>query len=350
MNPINATLYRLLQQKFGEVKFANEGCHAYVQRMPDPLNPRRTITHAASWGEYYCVNCPFCSDNRGRLWINHLYASEVVDGSRQYTNLAICYNEQCLRIPGRAEQLEHLIFGHGAHLRPRALPLRPVTVPHEPEPVRPPGTVIPLSELPTDHPARQYVAARGFSAEELTANFNVGLCVSVDEPKLYTARGRLYIPVTYRQELVGWQARAVMPNVEPKYFNAPGMKKSALLYNYDQAQSQPYVIVVEGVPSVWRLGKAAVCLFGKTMSYQQQKLIARTWAGKPVFLLLDHDAKPELDRATVTLSNMAVKVVPVELPDERDPADYSFAAINDLLSERASAAGVANSIQIEGAV
>lgn len=345
-DPINPTLYRLLQQKFGDVKISSAGCHAYVQRMPDPLNPRRTITHATSWGEYYYINCPFCGDNRGRLWINHLYASEVVNGIRQHINLAICYNEQCLRVPGRAEQLEQIIFGHGAHLRPSPLPLRPVTAAHEPEPIRPPGTVIPLTELPSDHPAREYVVSRGFSAEELTSNFSVGLCISVDEPRLYTARGRLYIPVTYRQELVGWQCRAIQPGVEPKYFNAPGMKKSALLYNYDQAQTQPYVIVVEGVPSVWRLGKAAVCLFGKTMSYQQQKLIARTWAGKPVFLLLDHDAKPELDRATATLSDMSVNVVPVELPDERDPADYSTADIGDLLAARASAVGLSSDIKI----
>lgn len=341
-NPINPALYRLLKQKFGEVNIANAGCHAYVQRMPDPLNPRRTITHATSWGEYYCVNCPFCRDSRARLWINHTYASEVVNGARQHTHLAVCYNEQCLRVPGRTEQLEQMIFGHGAHLRPHALPLLPVTAPHEPEPVRPPGTVIPLSELPADHPARQYVVSRGFNPDELSTNFNVGLCISVDEPRLYTARSRLYIPVTYRNELVGWQCRAITPKTEPKYFNAPGMKKSALLYNYDQAQSQPYVIVVEGVPSVWRLGKAAVCLFGKTMSYQQQRLIARTWAGKPVFLLLDHDAKPELDRAANTLSNMSVNVVPVELPDERDPADYSFSDINSILAARATAAGISS--------
>lgn len=343
---INLTLYRLLQQKFGEVRIANQGCHAYVQRMPDPLNPRRTITHAASWGEYYCVNCPFCGDSRFRLWINHIYASEVENGIRQHTNRAVCYNEKCLQVPGRTEQLEQIIFGHGAHLRPHALPLRPVSAPHEPEPVRPPGTVIPLTELPSDHPAREYVASRGFDAEFLTTNFNIGLCINVDEPRLYTARGRLYIPVTYRQELVGWQCRAIDTKSEPKYYNAPGMKKSSLLYNYDQAQIQPYVIVVEGVPSVWRLGKAAVCLFGKTMSYYQQKLIARTWAGKPVFLLLDHDAKPELERATATLSDMSVNVVPVELPDDRDPADYSPHDIGDLLAASASAAGVADSIHI----
>ena len=344
-SPINSTLYQLLQQKFGEVKIANEGCHAYVQRMPDPLHPGRVITHAAQWGEYYCVRCPFCRDHSPRLWINHLYASEVVRGRRQFTNIATCYNEQCMQVPGRYEQLEQIIFGLGAHLKPRALPLSPVSMPHAPEPIRPPGTVIPLSELPADHPARLYVVQRAFDPVELSEKFNVGLCISVDEPRLATAKGRLYIPVIYRNELVGWQARAVYPDVQPKYFNSPGMKKSSLLYNYDQAQSQPYVIVVEGVPSVWRLGKAAVCLFGKTMSFAQRQLIARTWAGKPVFLLLDHDARDEMEVAKEQLTGQSVRVVPVELPDSRDPADYDPVDINHLLAERASAAGVVADIK-----
>lgn len=334
-NPINPTLYHLLEQKFGEVKIANEGCHAYFNRMPDPLRPGRIITHAVQWGEYYCVRCPFCNDHSPRMWINHVYASEVNKGRREFTHLVVCYNEQCMRVPGRFEQLENMIFGHGRHLRPRPCTLAPALEPLQPQPIRPPGTVIPLSELPEDHPARVYVRNRGFDSTALTEMFNVGLCISVDEPRLATAKGRLYIPVTYRHELMGWQARAINPHSQPKYFNSPGMRKSTLLYNYDQAQSQPYVIVVEGVPSVWRLGKAAVALFGKTMSLAQQDLIARTWANKPVILMLDHDAQDEMERARTLLEQKAVQVVSVTLPDDRDPADYSPADISHLLSERA---------------
>jgi hypothetical protein len=43
---------------------------------------------------------------------------------------------------------------------------------------------------------------------------------------------------------------------------------------------------------------------------------------------------------------MSVNVVPVELPDERDPADYSSADIGDLLAARASAAGVSSAMNI----
>lgn len=152
-DPLNPVLYRLLCNKFGEVKIANEGCHAYVQRMPDPTNPRRTFTRASSWGEYYCVRCPFCNDHSARLWINHRYASEVEHGRRQLTNLAICYHKQCLREPGRLEQLEQLIFGMGSHLKARPVNIRPAVSAFTPVAVSPPGEIISLRELPTKHAA-----------------------------------------------------------------------------------------------------------------------------------------------------------------------------------------------------
>lgn len=339
-DPLNPTLYSLLKQKFGEVKIANEGCPAYYQRMPDPLNPRRTIMRASSWGEYYCVRCPFCRDHSPRLWVNHLYASEVNYGRRQFTHMAVCYNNQCLKEPGRTEQFEQMLFGVGAHLKPRALAVKPVTTMFEPKPVSPPGEIVPLSDLPSNHAARQYIESRGFDPDWLAMKFQIGVVASASEPKFDVMRGRLYIPVTYRNELVGWQCRAIAPSNAPKYLNAPNMRKANLLYNYDSAESQPFVVVVEGVTSVWRIGQAAVCLFGKSMSMMQQNMIAKAWAGKPVFLILDNDAKIEMEHARHLLAQHSLQVVTIELPDARDPAEYSASAITDLLLERATAAGV----------
>ena len=339
-DPLNPVLYRLLCQKFGEVKIANEGCHAYYQCLPDPLNSHRTVTRASSWGEYYCVRCPFCNDHSTRLWINHRYASEVKYGRRALTHLAICYNNQCIKEPGRAEQLEQIIFGLGGHLKPKPMLIRPATSAFVPTVVEPPGEIVPLRDLPAAHPARAYIESRGFDPDTLSDNFQVGLCVSANEPKFEVMKGRLYIPVTFRHELVGWQCRAIAPSTAGKYLNAPNMRKSALLYNFDKAASQPFAVVVEGVTSVWRLGGGAVCLFGKSMSMLQQNLIARTWAGKPVFLLLDNDARPEMEHARLALTQNGMTVVTVELPDARDPADYSLSALSDLLRDRAAAAGV----------
>jgi hypothetical protein len=338
--PLNPVLYRLLVQKFGEVVFANEGCPAYFDKLPDPRNPRRKVIHSSSWGEYYRVRCPFCNDHSPRLWINHCYASEVEYGRRQLTHLACCYNEDCLDEPGRAEQLEQIIFGVGRNLRPRPLPIRPVTSVFEIKPVEPPGTIIKLSDLPSNHPARIYVQERRFDPDWLTLKFGIGYVADVADDKNHAVRDRLYIPIVYRNDLVGWQCRAIRPGAMPKYLNAPNMRKSAMLYNYDAAANQPYVIVVEGVPSVWRLGEAAVCLFGKSMSMFQQNLIAKTWPGKPVFLMLDNDAKLEMAQAENLLRQHSLRVVPISLPDARDPADYSVEAVTEMLLDRAAEANV----------
>lgn len=343
-DPLNPTLYNLLKQKFGDVRISNEGCHAHYQRLSDPINPRRTVIRASSWGEYYCVRCPFCNDHSPRLWINHCYASEVTFGRRQLTQLAVCYNNQCLQQPGRFEQLEQMIFGIGKHLKPKPLPIRPALTPFAPTVVSPPGEIALLSDLPNKHPAREYIESRGFDPDWLAVKFQIGVCVNPAEPKMEIMRDRIYIPVTFRNELVGWQCRAVGNANGPKYLNATNMRKSTLLYNFDAAAAQPFVVVVEGVTSVWRLGGGAVCLFGKSMSMMQQNLIARTWAKKPVFLLLDSDAKIETERAKELLTQRGMTVVSVDLPDSRDPADYDLSDITDLLMARAEAAGVLNAM------
>ena len=344
VNPLNPLLYRLLLKKFDSVKISSEGCPAHYQRVPDPFHPNRTVVQSSFWGEYYCVRCPFCNDQRHRLWINHLYASEVFNGRRQLTFLAVCYNNHCMTAPGRVEQLEELIFGLGAHLRPHALPIKPVTEAIEPKTITAPGTIVSLRELPKDHEARQYVQARGFDPDVLADKFDVGFCATVDETASPACKGRIYIPVNHNGALVGWQCRGITDDAKPKYLNAPSMKKSALLYNYDQARQHSFVIIVEGVPSVWRLGAAAVCLFGKSMSMAQHNLIVKTWANKPIFLLLDQDAKFEMAQAATLLGKSGSKVIQIILPDTRDPADYSFSDISNMLLDRAAAEGVLSSL------
>jgi len=342
-DPLNPVLYSLLVNKFGQIKIANEGCHANYQRMPDPFNPSRTIEQANWWGEYYCVRCPFCNDHRPRLWINYLYASEVVNGRRQFTNHAVCYNNQCMSAPGRKEQLEQIIFGLGAHLRPRSMPIKAMTAPYVPKPVTPPGEIVLLKDLPATHPAREYLISRRFNPDKLSDNFSIGFVANTTDG-VPAAAGRIYIPVTQNSELVGWQCRGIKPHSTPKYLNAQAMRKSALLYNYDKAKDQPFVIVVEGVPSVWRLGAASVCLFGKSMSAAQHNLIVRTWHQKPVFLMLDKDASVEMEQAAAMLRRTVKTVITVPLPDDRDPADYSFEDITNIVFARAEAEGVLGSM------
>ena len=160
-------------------------------------------------------------------------------------------------------------------------------------------------------------------------------------------RNRIYIPITANNHLVGWQGRIVGEAAKaPKYYNSPGMKKSRMLYNLDSAKTQPFLVVVEGIPSVWRIGLSAVCLFGKSLSNWQRLTIATEFSSKPVFLVLDNDAQEQTESIYASLSAIGVKVIPVFLPDSRDPADYSREELFDLLQSTADAIGAEVDLKI----
>ena len=343
VQPLNPALYAMLEHKFGTVRIHSAGCKAQFEKRPDPFNPGQTRKEYYSHGEYDAICCPFCKESGSRLWVNHLYGEEFREHTmrRSNTHLAICYRNNCLKQPGLSRQFEDLVFGPNK----RALPKMPIRM-ADPETslvmIEPPGEIVPLTDLPAEHPAMAYLYSREFDPAELTDNFNVGVCVAPDKDKFKLVKNRIYIPVTFNGRLAGWQARSVGDDsYGPKYYNSPGMQKSRTLYNYDTASKQPLVVVVEGVPSVWRIGAPAVCLFGKSMSHWQRTTIATTWAGKPVFFLLDSDAHIELDRGVIELCEHDLQVIPVILPDKRDPADYKRAQLKDLLGSAADAVGVA---------
>ena len=339
-DPLNPVLYGLLERKFGAVRISNAGVPAVVDTYVDPITGRR-VQRSVTWGEYYAVCCPFCNDAGHRLWVNHRYGLNYDEktGRRTDTYLANCYKNDCMLDPAHREQLEDIVFGAGKRL------FKTMTVRHaEPDArlreVEPPGTIVPLAELSADHPAVVYLQRRQFDPATLTADFNVGLCADTSAERFRLMLGRLYIPVIFNRKLVGWQGRATNERRLPKYYNMPGMQKSHTLYNYDRAAAMPAVIVVEGVPSVWRIGAAGVCIFGKALSMWQCNTIATTWAGKPIFLMLDADAGDELEAAATQLCRHSSLVVPVVLPDSRDPADYTRPELRSLLAAAATAVGV----------
>ena len=340
VNPLNPALYNLLAYRFGSVRIANEGVPVRSQVIMDPIR-NRPIRRMIQAGEYYCVCCPFCNDTGHKLWLNHTYGSEYDEkhGYRLNTGLAICYKNNCLSVPGRYKQLEDLVFGIGRKLIKKMV-IREVAGDIVPRTIEPPGKILGFDSLPSYHPAAEYLTARGFDPLHLSAELRVGVCTEPRDDRFRMRRGRIYIPVMFNRQLAGWQARAVGENSKPKYYNSPGMQKSHLLYNYDAALDMPAVVVVEGVPSVWRIGRAGVCLFGKTLSSWQCNTIATSWTGKPVFLMLDHDAQSEIDSGVTELYRHGVNVVPVLLPDERDPADYSREELRQILKSAADAVDV----------
>ncbi len=262
-NPLRPELYKRLCNNFSEVRIANEGEEMRCRIVTNPRTRRREclVEHP---GEFYKVSCCYCSDTRFRLWINHRFGRYDRAANTDFLFLAHCFNEECLREPGRARQLRDRLFNdflNGRQPDPILPGIKPVKRLGE---VKPAGSVYGLDMLQPDHHARTYLQSRGFDPDRLSREYGVGYCL---EPawEFPAMRGPIVAPVWFRGKLVGWQGRYVgnpVPDGTPKYFTMPGLHKNQILYNFDRARQCSFGVIVEGVTDVWSFGPEAVALFG----------------------------------------------------------------------------------------
>src|SRR5436305_624916 len=144
--PLNEQLYDLLCRRFGAVSIANEGDAMTSRYANDPFTGK-TVLDIAGWGESYYINCPFCTDTRKRLSINHRYGvhDPVIESDNLF--LARCFNEDCLKAPGRYRDLKEMVFGFMNRDQRRQLLVvhvgtRPPTGPESLQQAQPPGEVV----------------------------------------------------------------------------------------------------------------------------------------------------------------------------------------------------------------
>jgi hypothetical protein len=307
---------------------------------------RRPYHLVSSSGEYYRICCIFCRDTRHRLWINHMYGTGSTVGptaGRPAIWPVICYNEDCLRGPARRQDLERRIYGlRKRHERNRLSVLASGgTHTRALGPVRPPGTLVPINQLDVRYEAAAYLVGRGYNLDYLYENFRVCYCIEAD-PEWPLARNRIVVPIHMHGDMVGWQCRSVGDPAGrgPKYWGMPGMPKSKMLYNYDSAKLWPFVVVVEGAPAVWKIGGPAVALLGKTLTTAQQLLFYDTWPGRPIVLILDPDARDNMEgMLDDILRSGRNPVVPLYLPEGFDPGDYTHEANVNMIRAAARQAG-----------
>jgi DNA primase len=122
----------------------------------------------------------------------------------------------------------------------------------------------------------------------------------------------------------------------------PGLPKGQLLYNLDRASRQPFIVLVEGVTDVWRLGSMAVSGFGKDLSDQQVCLLreASQAGARHVVILLDGGETVAAWKAKRALNRAQVPTVTVDLPSGLDPADHHQDALLQEVYHQATAQGV----------
>lgn len=330
MSPLNPQLYQALERVFGRVEVVHPGAKMVATYAPGPNG--RLQKRAISPGEYYKVSCPYCNDTRLRLWISHCWGVRDWKTGTRHRWMAICYNEDCLaREDNRVDLIRRTAWyhreagaGHVQVLTGRAEPAgKPIPLPRD---------FLRLDDLDENHPAREYVRARRFDPDVLARVWQVGFS---HEPRLMAWSGRLVVPFFRpgEEEVWGWQGRRIVDGSlaeGPKYYTVGGFKKSHLLYGLERARKgDGPVLVCEGVTDVWRAGKDAVALLGKSASQEQMRLIRKHLRGRPLVVALDSDARDEAKQLVEDLRSWrarslrpdSARVVRLRLPAGDDPCD-----------------------------
>ena len=195
-----------------------------------------------------------------------------------------------------------------------------------------PGSVIPIMDLPSDHPAHMYIASRGYNAEDLAQQFDLSFCTAERNDINYrktpgwcraTPQGRIIFYIKQKGVTLGWQARILeiendgyiwywhpykekwvaVFQVDPaggkpiplpefmvggkkpdmaKYIFPHGCVRNACLMGYDAVmesyQNDPDARVrwcglVEGPMDAARFGTPFMAIMGKSLSEHQAKLL-----------------------------------------------------------------------------
>jgi len=357
----------------GKVLIKDQGANLQGSYVMDyAQTPPRKKLNIVAWGETYRVCCPYCSDTRHRLYINHRWNERDPETKSMNRGLIHCFNENCEKLPdfyddlvSRLDVLQNMLG------KRNAAPII-TNINQVPKPINWPGEMIKLSQLSDLHPAKVYLKKENFNPDHLESNFNVQWC---QDSNLVQARHRLVVPVYHNKELMGWQARYVDMNgdgncsdlylcqnrlcqyqwrfssegkpkacpscayseVPPqpvvKWYTSPGAHFASLLLNYDNARAWPFVVVMEGPKDVWRLGTPkrqaepgpGVCVFKHILSQPQLvRLLPWQKSNGPIFLCFDDDVfEKTITQANALRPHFPGGVIPVRLPTGKDPGDMN---------------------------
>ena len=299
-SPMNPTLFSILQAQFGEVRTTNPGQPRITSRVPDPARPGRFTERADQRGEQYAVSCPFCGDDRCRLYISYMYGVlDPATGQRNY-GLWCCHNEDChqveanramlrsrLAVPISRRYAQHVELprhnsGHGTQPQEIILPegLTPIAalasqpscchLPHLPR-LRPP--------VPSGDVGYQLLRlVHCLSPRSHEPHPDPGL-----PPRKVVLVKRLRIPLSSaagRPALC--PAIEVLGGSDAKYLSAAGMQKSELLYGLHLAiASDGPVYVVEGPADAWRVGPGAIATLRQGPFADPEVALGPSFSGPP---------------------------------------------------------------------
>jgi DNA primase len=144
--------------------------------------------------------------------------------------------------------------------------------------------------------------------------------------------GRIYIPVYQNRKEVCFTTRSIQVKGHAKYTHCYDDKSIVpikdCLYGLDDCKND-HVVLVEGVTDVWNIGTDTVCMFGKTLSDIQKRLLVKKF--KTIFVLLDPDAFKQAKQIKAKLAPYR-KTICLALKD-KDPGELTKQEVYELLNE-----------------
>jgi len=310
------------------------------------------ISRKGQEDEDYRVNCPFCGDQRHRLYISCKWG--VYDPFAGHSNIHLirCYNENCVN-PGdtddmtaeeRREHRHYLFVQIYRGFRSSEL-LAPATKGKESlqEPLEWPGKVIRLDKLfakKPDHPAVVYMQQRGYDPVLLGEEYGFVFCDKVTDPRYAPALGTILMPIYHRGSLYSWTSRAIGDAVKKKYYNCPGRPQQSIGYRLDVVARYRTVVIVEGILDCIKTGPFATCLFTKTLNGELKKKIVKglqKYGNDAVaVVMLDPDqsekerlkgVKHPIEVVADALAEYIPSVLRVYLPSGNDPGSMTHQEI-----------------------
>src|SRR3954452_6696295 len=171
----------------------------------------------------------------------------------------------------------------------------------------------------------------GFKVEELLA---AGLAQKGRQGGHYDRfRNRITFPIRdQRGRVLGFGARALSPDAQPKYLNSPEgelYRKSHTLYGIDRAPGPiakaRRAIVVEGYTDVLALHQAgveeAVAIMGTAVTPEQVSMLAGLTDGVVLALDADRAGADAMIRAQKVAGGRGLELRVAAMPEGEDPAD-----------------------------
>jgi hypothetical protein len=162
-------------------------------------------------------------------------------------------------------------------------------------------------------------------------HFRVGYAREYPMGRHAEPQERITIPLFWRGELVGWQARALFPGDEPKYKNSPEFPRERVLYNDHDGET---VVLVESPLSVLRHFHHVpefTATFGASVADSQLRVLQRH---RKIVIWFDNDnAGWEATEHVADELTPYCQVWAVDSPWAADPGDMDDATVRKMIIE-----------------